>query len=310
VRIEAHALVALDAAGAEVWRYAIPPGERYRAARFHLVDFDRIGRPDVVVLLTQQPLPTSNSDVLLRFSQDGDLRWSFRPSARLAFGPVSYGAPWFAEALTSLRIGGETRLLFAVRHVTWWPSMLLTLDQNGRPLGTFVNAGWIQEVAVAGDRIVISGVSNGADAGMVAVLDARNPSGRSPEDPSSAFFCASCPPGAPLQYLTFGRSEINRAGGYDINRALALVFDRAIEVHTQEANATSSEAIYDFTFDFALTRARFGDRYWEQHRRLEHEGRFSHTAEQCRMRDPSALMRVWTPLRGWEDGPVSYSARR
>lgn len=299
VELEGGTLVAMDASGRERWRYAIDGRPTYRRVEYQFVDFSGRGTPDVVVLLTEQPVPTSASDRLMAFSPSGALRWSVEPSDTLAFGGGTYGAPWFSGAWTPMETGGVTRLVWALRHVTWWPSLLLTFDGDGRRLGTFVNAGWIHSIAPLGDRLLISGVSNSADAAMVALIDARNPSGSSPEDPASPFHCSSCPRTGPLRYTIFGRSEINRAGGFDINTASILRFDPAIEVRTQEALGTSGEAVYEITPDLSVVRARFGDRYWDLHRRLETEGRLTHAAATCPERAVMPAIRTWTAEAGW-----------
>lgn len=300
VAFEGGWVVAMDASGRERWRYAIDGRPTYRRVDHMLVDFAGRGAPDVVVLLTEQPVPTAASDRIFVFSPAGELRWSAQPSDTLSFGGIAYGAPWFSAAWTAMETGGVTRLVWAVRHVTWWPSMLLTFDGDGRRIGTFVNAGWIHSIAPLGERLLISGVSNSADAAMAALIDARSPSGSSPEDPASPYYCAACPPAGPLRYTIFGRSEINRAGGFDINTASILNFDRAIEIRTQEAAGTSGEAVYELTPDLSVARARFGDRYWDLHRRLESEGRLTHAAETCPERAVMPAVRTWSAQTGWK----------
>lgn len=240
-------------------------------------------------------MPATQSDPLLRFSNEGDLRWGIRPDDVLTIGGTKYSGPWLTGPLTTMEVDGAVRIVWAVRDVTWWPALVLTFDAGATRIGTFANAGWIRTVLPDGDRILISGFSNSASAGMAAMLDARSPSGRSPEDPTGPFFCGACPSAPPLHYMTFGRSEVNRATGSEINAATILNYERGIEVHTQEVGLTSSEVIYDLTRDFEVVRARFGDRYWDEHRRLEQDKRILHPADRCPA-DPARLaVRRWPP---------------
>lgn len=300
VRLEGAELVASDAAGRERWRHALDAGSAYTRIEYRVVAFSGTSAPDVVVGLTGQTVPAPHSDRLLAFSADGRLKWSIEPDDSLKFGAGTYAAPWFSSVWTVLNVDGEVRIHWAVRHVTWWPSMLLTYDGAGRRLGTFVNAGWIHSIDALDDRtILVGGVSNSANAGMVAVIDPKQPSGSSPEAPDSEYFCASCPNASPVRYLTFGRSEINRTGGFDINMAQVRPWDRAVEIRTLEAVGTSAEAVYQFSTDLAINRARFGDRYWDLHRRLENEGRIRHSADTCPERALMPPVHVWTQASGW-----------
>ena len=60
-----------------------------------------------------------------------------------------------------------------------------------------------------------------------------------------------------------------------------------------------SDAIYEFSPALELTDARYSDRYWDHHRRLELEGRIRHTRAQCPERDGPLFIDVWTREQGW-----------
>jgi hypothetical protein len=94
------------------------------------------------------------------------------------------------------------------------PSLVTVLDSSWRRRGTFVHAGWIEMIQwLSPDRLAISGYSNEQESGVAALLDPAALDGQAPVDPASPFYCASCGRTAPLRYVAFPRSEVNRAGG-------------------------------------------------------------------------------------------------
>lgn len=295
--LDGGAIVARDASGREKWRH--PAGTGFSRIDYRFVDFDRTGRPDIVALLTGQEVPAQTSDRMLRFSPDGRLRWTIEPTDALTVGGSPYGAPWFSGPWTTMTIDGEVRLVWAVRHVTWWPAMLLTYDADGKRVGMFFNAGWIHSIQPHDGRVLIAGVSNSADAAMAALIDARHPSGSSPEDPARPFFCATCPQAPPMRYATFARSEINRSAGHPINTGMITRFDGGVELRTHETQGMSAEVVYELSPDLSLLRGSFGDRYWELHQRLETEGLLSHPTSACRERATLPPVRVFAPGTGW-----------
>ncbi len=314
--IAGRELLALDASGAPIWRYPFdaagfgdPPNPWY-----HIGDFDADGRTEALASLEVRPPGVSNQQhgELVAFNSDGSRRWSIVPDDRIAFREGMYGPPWTPAGLKTYEVGGHVRIAWSVHHFNWWPGMLITLDSRGNRLGTFVNSGWIRSTVPSPDgrHLFISGVSNSRQAYVLGVLDAANPSGRSPELPAGPTECVSCPDGQPLQYLVFPRTDISREQPFPEHYPTVITFDDGtVQVHVMESAAPAiASTIYELAPaaerlgrerpPYELREARFSDSYWNWHRQLEAEGRLNHAAADCPERR-GLDVEDWTPERGW-----------
>ena len=316
VRLGPSAIVAVDAAGAERWRYLFPDGERLGGG----LD----GRPEAGEVLSGKDAgflvgtaslvriadETVRSGQLLWFSPRGALERTFSFDDQLRFGASDYGAPW---GITDFRVNGEgdtRRVAVVAHHFQWWPSMLTVLDNTGRRHGTFANAGWMERVHwLSPARLLTVGFSEALDGGMIALLDANALDGQSPVPADSRFYCASCGAGRPLRYIVLPRSEVNRATSSPFNRAWLQfgpdrIIVRSIEVPAAGAGP-AADALYEFTPSLDLVRASFSDRYWELHHELEAQGQLHHTREQCPDKDGPREIQVWEPRTGWRTQKIS-----
>ena len=268
-------------------------------------DLDTDGTPDILVALAYEQdvrLGNYRSGTLHRLDAAGALRWKYTLDDRVTFQGQRYAGPW---ALADWRLSpgvGRRRIATAAHHFTWWPGIVALLDDGGRRIGTFVNAGWIETVRWDGDdRLVAAGFNNPRDGGMIAVLDARNMNGRSP-DADGPFACSDCPPGDPLQYMVFPRSELNLLSGARFNRARVEMRGGRYLVNTEEVtgDADSAVAMYELDADFTPVKGTFSDTYWDVHRRLELEGRVTHSAAVCPTRSGPPWVDRWSRATGWQ----------
>lgn len=195
-------------------------------------------------------------DRLQRFSSAGRVLWTVLPSDRLSFVEGHYGPPWVTSNLTTLRAGGQSRIAWAVHHYTWWPSLLITLDERGNRLGTFVNSGWITQAIGAQDgrHILAVGMSNAHRSYFLAALDAQRPVGAPPEPSGSPTACRDCPPGGPLHYYVFPATDVSAQFTYPLGGpGLTLLPDGAIQAHVLESSGPAFAAtIYEFGPDFRM----------------------------------------------------------
>ena len=241
---------------------------------------------------------------LTLLSLGGHQQRSFSLDDEVTFQGRSYGPPWALSAFDVNEDDGAYRIAVTAHHYTWDPGVVTVLDAQWQRRGTFVHAGWIEQVQWLGPkRLVIGGFSNAHDGGMIALLDAAALDGQGPEPPGSPHFCETCGDGRPLKMFVFPRSELNRLTASRFNRAILETFidghvtARSIEVPSGlEGDA---DALYEFNASLDLVSARFSERYWEIHRALEAQGMLTHSREQCPDRDGPRSIQMWEPATGW-----------
>jgi hypothetical protein len=305
---------ARDTNGRVLWTYQLPrsstediPVDRASTVNF-VGDLGPGNKVEIVGLPTGGS--TNEDTAVYCFSQTGQLLWRFQLVDKVAFGSGEYGPPWLIRTSLVLHGSGRAAIALAVNHREWWPSVLTLTDSQGHPVGKFVNSGQTFVLASvdtpSGPRLLAGGVRNQESevSGRLAVLDANNPSGSSPEEPGSGFECKSCPPGRPLKYFVFPRSEINIVTLSHFNQVDSIKpMPAGIEIKTDEneSGPVGAAGIFDFTKDFVLTRATWSDGYVELHRELEREGKIHHKWEQCPDRFGPRLVRVWDAEHGWTE---------
>jgi hypothetical protein len=263
-------------------------------------------------LPTTKPSSSSREIIeqqLFCFSESGNLLWQFDPEEIMTFGNDAYGPPWYIRNWMLSRFAGQAKISIVVTHQTWFPSMLVTLDARGRELSRFVNSGDILSLGMMegpkGPLMLAGGVTSGVGPnGFLAVLDGNNPSGTSPEVPGSKYECKSCPPGKPIKYFVFPRSEINVITLSHFNQVYSMhPTPTGIEIETSEmvSGPVGAVGFFDFTKDLMLARATWSDGYVELHRELEREGKIHHAWEQCPDRFGPRVVRVWDAEHGWAE---------
>lgn len=305
------AVIAVDGAGVERVIYTFPSPHQMISTNAPpaIADVDADGRADITLGVSHyvdQRRRAAVGGEMLNVSADGEVRWRFAFDDRLAFQQARFEGPW---GLTDWQIEpapGRARLAVSAHDLTWWPSVLAVLDHTGKRLGTFVHPGWVESVMwLPGGRIALGGFNNLRDEAVFALIDADRVDGQAPGSAGTPFACQACPGAAPLFYATFARSEINRVTASRFNRAQVASRGETILVTTAETGPEHGEvnALYEFNRDFAVVSARYSDRYWDEHHRLELEGRLNHARAACPERDGPAAIRVWT-RGGWQRVPV------
>ncbi len=303
---------ALNKAGRVLWSYlltgdhrAIAPGLSPGIA--YVGDLVGDGHKEALV-----SLPDEHGDdrAVYCFSETGKLMWRYEFKETLTFGSGDYGPPWLIGAWLLHRASGHTRIALALQHNVWWPSLLVLLDDHGQEASRFVNSGVIYSMAwldtSSSPLLLAGGVRNREDevSGALAVLDGNQPSGTSPEQPGSGFECKSCPPGRPLKYFVFPRSELNTVSDSPHNRVFYVhrggdvVYVKTAEYLTERLDAVG---MFEFSPDLELKRASWSDAYREAHWQFEREGKITHSWERCPDRFGPRLIRSWDPQHGWRE---------
>jgi hypothetical protein len=302
-------LRAHDGRGRVMWSHSLPEirytvGDKTSGGMpGNIKDVNRDGSNEVLACVTSRVGASGfeNGEVYC-FNSEGKSLWQFAPNDTLRFANTDYGPPWAIANWSAHETSGDVAIAVAVHHFTLWPSMLILLNGDGRVLGRFVNSGWIVTSQwlprPSGLVLLVGGISNSRSMGMMAVLDAKNISGHSPEEEGSEFECNNCPPGGLVRYFVLPRSELNIATTSQYNRvdAFQIFSDRlvaySIEVDAQHAESRAPIfADYEFSLDLELKRAYFDDKYWDLHRRLEADGRIKHSRADCPDRDGPRLVR-------------------
>ncbi len=245
---------------------------------------------------------------LLHLSKTGRVHWRFKFDDVLDVPGERFGGPW---GLTDWSVGpasASQRIAVAAHHETWWPSMATVIDADAKRLATFVNPGWIESLLWIDERrLAAAGFANQPDAAMMAIVDTHEPQTVAPGTSGTPFACTSCAGVAPLLYVTFPRSELNRLTAGRFNRARIVRQNDRFVVTTVElaGEPVSATAIYEFDTGFQLISARYDDAYWTLHQQMEREGRLTHTRASCPQANGPVGMQRWqserwvplTPLR-------------
>ncbi len=264
------------------------------------------GANPAVYVATSHRLRLSDQSVeggeLLSFTIDGALKRSFSFDDRVTLGHVQYHAPW---GITSFALSDAPShdIAVASHHFQWEASLVTVLDAAWHRRGTFVNAGWIEDVEwLAPNRLLIAGFSNARDGGMIAALDPAALDGQGPEDPGTRYYCDACGAARPLKMIVMPRTEVNRASDSPFNRATVQISADRVVARTIEvpAERDAADALYEFSPSLDLVRASFSERYWEVHRALEAQGKLTHSRETCPDRDGPREIQVWEPRTGWK----------
>ena len=296
-------LQGIDAMGATRWTHR-DASAALAVLASKIADTDGDGRDEALASIELTDSSGAHrGGVLTAFDAGGRVRWSYAADDRILFRDGTYGPPWAAAELSVYRTGGRTRIAWAVHHFTWWPSLLLTFDASGNRLGMFVNSGWIRGASPSADGrfLLATGVANSWQAYFVAVLDADNPTGHSPEPAGSPMECLKCPAGDPVAYYVLPRTDVSRHHTFPSFGPSVMTFrDGTLQVHSpQNDGPTVAAVIYEFATDLTLRQARFADSFWEWHRLLEADGKLDHPADRCPERQ-GLQVQLWTRTAGWQ----------
>ena len=151
------------------------------------------------------------SGALTEIGADGREARSFSFPDTVTFDGATYGPPWIVTEFAIDETGGTRHIAVAAHHAIWDASLVTVLDDRFQRHGTFVHAGWIEQLQwLAPDRLLVAGFSNAHDGGMAALLDPTRPGGidgQGPEPPGTHYYCQSCPAAAPLRMVVMPRTS-------------------------------------------------------------------------------------------------------
>lgn len=267
-----------------------------------VLDLTGDGHPEGLVTVAAAPRPHEPSTGLLyAFDEHGQVLWHRSLDDRLIYAADDFDPPWQPDDLMTFTNGGERFIAWSVHHTTWWPSMLAVFDAKGSRIGTFASAGWIRSSSpsVDGRHLITAGFSNSRNGAAFAILDARNPSGSTPEEAGSPYECRNCPAGRPLRYFVVEWSDVASALPPDDRQVVASVHPGTGTIELRARQRANAELIVELSPSFQLRKRWTSDAFWEWHRRLEQNGTLTHGRDACPYRD-GPIVREWTPTSGWK----------
>ncbi|MEO6223704.1 MAG: hypothetical protein ABIP90_10665 [Vicinamibacterales bacterium] len=268
-------------------------------------DLDADGSPNVVAAVSYYDTTAgqaSGPGEFLNLSLQGDLQWRFSFNDAINFSGGQVSGPWTISDWQTEPDAGPKRIAVVAHDSTWWASVATILDAKGRRQGTFVNPGWLESVMWrSADQLAVAGFNNDRNGGMLALLDAVKLEGRAPAGDYAEYACVTCSSKVPLFYAVFPRSELNQVTSSRFNRARVSAAGDRLIVTTVEISRKGGDAtaFYEFDRDLRFVQARYSDIYWSEHKRLELEGRLTHTRETCSDREGPKAVEIWDAVRGW-----------
>lgn len=277
---------AVSASGVPLGISRARPGARGSA----IGDIDGDGEAEVLVSIVSPGESVGLTiETLHCFGAGGRLRWTKRLDDRLTFRSGTYGPPWRTNDIVIFTGPSGPRVGWTVQHDMWWPSMFVTVDAGGRLEHRFVHAGWLGRIEPIGDgrHLAVAGLDNERDGSVLLAFDVERISGYIPSAAGSPYECIDCLARVPLRYFRFPRPEGSRALPLHLLMpGIARTLEGGIVARVDHDGADGgSEAIYEISERFELTRASFSDAHWQRHRRLEQAGALGHDAVNCPERD-------------------------
>jgi len=290
--VKSGSLVALNAAGRELWRDhgQVLEDESYQDPNnkknwVQIADLDGDGKKEVLYVVDSE----GSIGEVRALNSDGTLRFTHRVMETVRYGDETLGPPWyFGQVFVGRNADGSVALWSTIRHHLWHAAAVEKLDARGNVLERFWSAGhitFVQEATVDGRHVLLVGATNNESKGAsVAVLDYEHPRGTAPAQ-TFAYACRDCPKGNPIAFVVFPQTEISRA----LNTRPNISFIRqdgagnplldVLQADGRLPNAQrklSTVAFYSLTPDFKVRAGETGDGYRMDHAALEMIGKLDH----------------------------------
>jgi hypothetical protein len=310
-----RSVVALDSQSRVVWSHDF--GRQVSRADDHLgSELGDNGVPatnnDTIVVgvrLTSPGGAQTDSDILVGFSRSGIEKWRVTPNFKLACGKDNFAGPWSISSIVFGQGSDSPKVYAAFRNHTWWPSILLEIDEAGNQRVIYVQAGWIRSLAEwkspAGHFLAVGGVYNEFEHPSTTLIDLNGPPAMSPHsDPR--FNCTDLPAGQPVAAYLWPTLDVRAESAYPMTTAV-MALENGLRIQLEE---TGGDAIGELNTDLSVRSFSLADNYWTVHRRREAEGFINHTAEACPERTRPQPIEKWTSATGWVHSTILPTIRQ
>ena len=239
-RIHGKSLIILNKSGRELWSYdtklahfqderfyrfsfsgkayqSFKTGDIPRSPSLLIRDIDGNGWNEVLFV------PQTKSDVgaggLHCFDHRGKEKWSFKAGKEMKIGDRLYAPDYVIGHLDvqDFNRDGRPEILVISHAYKDAPTQVVLLDLEKRILGEYWNFGRVFDFACADlnadgrPEIILAGANNGYSQPFLAVLEARDLRGASPQDSRSMF--SSLGEGSERYYLRFANTELDLLAG-------------------------------------------------------------------------------------------------
>ncbi len=293
-RVEPNHFVALDGEGKEMWRYRLPQAARWtayqstedHARRVRFVDLDGDSRVETLLQLVAIS-PSEREVSLLSFSQDGRLKWEFRPGRKVATATQTFSDDYSLVNFSNLTLPGRKgQYVIATNCHAWsWPNQIVLLSPEGKMVGEYWHSGHLMALYTADvdgdgvDEILAAGVNNGQRRATLVVLDPRRLGGGSRQPMGDPTQLEDFTPGTEEVIIYFPRTCITEATASPYHRVyLIQATATSIDVFVRQVahQAAPYYLIYRFDRKLNLLGVTPPDDFAAQHRELERAGKLDH----------------------------------
>jgi len=313
-RIEGSELVVLGGRGRELFRYEtgaknLLKDESYRKyfqnktlirdniwqlpwIAFSDIDLD--GRRETIFCL--QTEDETNEGEILCLDTHGGKRWGFKAGRELKFDDQVYSSDYRISgfALNDVNGDGSPEILLTAMHKPDWPCQFVILSPDGHTLGEFWNSGYFGDFAVADlnadnrNEIIICGVNNEYGQGVIAVFDAANVQGASPQM-DRKYRCEMLKPGSEKFYLRLPRSDAD-AALHPVESVNTIFINQARELSFR---ASLSGLYFEFDFALDLRRVRNSHQFTLLHKAAVEAGRVTSVLNDDYLKALGAKVLYW-----------------
>jgi hypothetical protein len=312
--LRGYDIVGLDQGGSEAWRFtlsAVPasPDPAMRLQRVLRIVKWSAGDPADAVAAIDYEAPASQRSELLCFSNEGKLRWRWKPATDLLdFDGKPFPDTWSIRDFMVIHDRGIGRAFVAIVNDLRWSSAVYEVSRDGKATLRFANHGYVLLMApveqTQGILMAVTGINNAAGSPFVAVVRLAGPPSTSPSI-SPRYGFPNGPKAAALAYVLLPSSEFNKAQGetHPIPTSLDV---RGEVVKVEISEPSTARTIYAYEFDTALRplHARTTSATHALHNLYQHTGLVRHSFNDCPEVNQPQPLRIWNPTEGWKDASI------
>ena len=227
------------------------------------------------ILFSIQTQDGYNEGKLLCFNHKGEKLWEFSSGRSIKYGSTSYSPDFMIHGIDVIDIDHDKELeiiVIAFQH-PYFPTQLSVLNNKGTRINEYWHAGRIMDYEIEdidGDRfseLILAGCNNEYNKGFIAVFDAENIKGSSPQS-KDEYVCEGFETGFEKYYILIPNNDVLLADTIrgSVN-TVQILKNKKIEVMT-----FPTRIYYEFDFNMNLTDIRPSDDFRIEHRDKISEG--------------------------------------